>query len=226
MSLVRGLLIVILTLLLYVTSSVFGGLSGGSGSDGDGDGDGSNGYVGHNLSDFTQHRQKRGLIFQNGGIAKIVFGPVFPIVLGDAISWRSILSLIVFHCGEFKVPDSPLYPWDKWENIYARSQSNLGQLEPDISREFIYTAIEYFMERSHGIGRTCLLRSICENAQVHHHMDVFGEVLNVILTPGKETLDPVYQEAYQIGSNGADCFRYYGDCPKGSNFFDQFIEES
>lgn len=109
-------------------------------------------------------------------------GPIYPIQLGDPVNWRSILALINFHVGEFKIPDKPLYPWEKWETLYARSQVNRGNLQTDSSREFIYTALEFFMDKSHGVGRACLLRSICENAQVDHHMDLFGEILNVILT--------------------------------------------
>ncbi|XP_075162148.1 uncharacterized protein LOC142234836 [Haematobia irritans] len=206
MSLVRPLIVI--ATLNYVTS-VFGGLDGG-----------------RNLSHFVEHRQKRGLIFQNGGIAKLVMGPIFPIDFGDPINWRALICLVNIHVGEFKVPDSPLYPWDKWENIYARTQSSDNNWKPDDSREFIYHVLEYFMERTHGSGRECLLRSICENAHVDHHMDLFGDILNAILTPGKEILDPVYREAYKYGKNGIDCFQYYTSCPKGLNFLDQFINEN
>jgi len=33
-----------------------------------------------------------------------------------------------------------------------------------------------------GHGRQCLLRGICENAQVHHHVGIMAELLNVLLT--------------------------------------------
>ncbi|XP_061391769.1 uncharacterized protein LOC133327223 [Musca vetustissima] len=182
--------------------------------------------VDRNLTDFRRHREKRGLIFENGGAIKLVIGPIMPVQLGDPIVWRSLICLYNIHVGDYKMPSTPIYPWDKWENIYARSKAFNGKLEPDYSRELLYAALEGFMNRPHGHGRECLLRSICENAQIDQHMDFFGEILNVILTPGKEDLDEDYRSAYEMGRNGVNCLKYYINCPKGANIFDQFIHES
>ncbi|XP_005189758.1 uncharacterized protein LOC101897828 [Musca domestica] len=179
-----------------------------------------------NLTDFRRQREKRGLIFENGGAIKLVIGPIMPIPFGDPIVWRSLICAYNIHVGDYKMPTTPLYPWDKWENIYARSKGYTGKIEPDFSRELFYTGLESFMDRISGNGRECLLRSICENAQVDHYMDFFGEILNVILTPGKEDLDEVYHTAYEMGRNGIDCLQYYSKCPKGSNIFDNVIEEN
>ena len=57
-----------------------------------------------------------------------------------------------------------------------------AQLKTDETREFLYLVLEKLMNAKHGHGKECLLRAICENAQIHHHVDLFSEILNVILT--------------------------------------------
>ncbi|TMW49138.1 hypothetical protein DOY81_005793, partial [Sarcophaga bullata] len=79
------------------------------------------------------------------------------------------------------------------------------------------------MNAKHGHGKECLLRAICENAQIHHHVDLFSEILNVILTPGKGDVDAVYGQAYDMGRAGADCFRFFKQCPKGFSLLDQYL---
>ncbi|KAM7357147.1 uncharacterized protein ACRADG_002639 [Cochliomyia hominivorax] len=182
--------------------------------------------VGKNLTNFLKHRGKRGLIFNNGGAAKFVIGPIFPITLADPIVWRSLICSYNIHVGNYKIPSEPLYPWDKWETFYARSNQGSSYPQTDGSREFLYGVLENYMTASHGNGRDCLLRSICENAQIHHHMDLFGQVLDVILTPGKGDVAPIYNHAYEMGRRGVDCFQYYNKCPKGLCFIDQFLYES
>lgn len=110
-------------------------------------------------------------------------GPIHPITSADPIPWRSLICLYNIHVGNYKIPSTPLYPWDKWENLYVRSFSDSQvQLKTDQSREFLYLVLENYMNDKHGHGKECLLRAICENAQIHHHVDIFSEILNVILT--------------------------------------------
>lgn len=109
-------------------------------------------------------------------------GPIFPITLADPIAWRSLICLYNIHVGDYKIPSFPLYPWDKWENLYVRSNQGRAIAKPDESREFLYLVLENYMSSRYGNGRECMLRSICENAQIHHQMDLFGQILNIILT--------------------------------------------
>lgn len=112
-----------------------------------------------------------------------------PVRLDDPVSWRSMVCSYTIQGGQYSVPTEPLYPWDKWENTFARSLNqmkskfeNYGDYEQDESREFVYTVLENYMSRNNANGHQCMLRAICENAQVHHHVDVFAKVLNIILT--------------------------------------------
>lgn len=94
------------------------------------------------------------------------------------------MALYNLQIGEYLIPSKPLYPWDKWENLYARSNHQRQFLNPapDGSRELFYELLENFISQNATNGRHCLLRSICENAQVHHHLGILSEILNVILT--------------------------------------------
>ncbi|XP_065361818.1 uncharacterized protein LOC135955395 [Calliphora vicina] len=156
----------------------------------------------------------------------LVIGPIQPITLADPIVWRSLICSYNIHVGNYQIPSTPLYPWDKWENFYVRSNQGRAHIKPDESREFLYLVLENYMNLSHGNGKECLLRSICENAQIHKHMDLFAEILNVILTPGYGDVDGIYGHAYEMGRAGADCFKYYSKCPPGFCFLDQFLHLS
>ncbi|XP_046808499.1 uncharacterized protein LOC111688933 [Lucilia cuprina] len=185
-----------------------------------------------NLTKFHSQRQKRGLIFTNGGTLKLSIGPSMPVRLADPIAFRSLVCSYSLQGGHYKIPPEPTYPWDKWEDTFARSLNqmrrrfeNYGEYEQDESREFLYMVLEKYMSRNNVDGRQCLLRAICENAQVHEHIGVFANVLDVVLTPGKENLDNSYRMALQAGRHGADCIKLFNSCPKGSSLLDQYIDE-
>lgn len=112
-----------------------------------------------------------------------------PVPLADPVSFRSLVCSYTLQGGHYTIPTEPLYPWDKWENTFARSLKQMkskferyGEYETDGSREFVYTLLEEYIGRNNANGHQCLLRAICENAQVQHHEDVFAQVLNVVLT--------------------------------------------
>ncbi|KAI8123497.1 hypothetical protein CVS40_5825 [Lucilia cuprina] len=185
-----------------------------------------------NLTKFHSQRQKRGLIFTNGGTLKLSIGPSMPVRLADPIAFRSLVCSYNLQGGHYKIPPEPTYPWDKWEDTFARSLNqmrrrfeNYGEYDQDESREFLYMVLEKYMSRNNVDGRQCLLRAICENAQVHEHIGVFANVLDVVLTPGKENLDNSYRMALQAGRHGADCIKLFNSCPKGSSLLDQYIDE-
>ncbi|XP_053955373.1 uncharacterized protein LOC128861335 isoform X1 [Anastrepha ludens] len=184
--------------------------------------------IGANLTEFMQlQRQRRSLIFNGNGLVKIDAGVIASINLDDPVDWRSIVSINNIQGGFYPLPYEPLYPWDKWEDIFARSLKNLlpgSNYETDDSRKFAYAAIEALMQLQHGNGHKCLLRSICKNAQVDEHVGIFSEIMDVVLSPGREDIDVVYMEAFQAGKSGADCLRLYAECRVSSNFLDQYLD--
>ncbi|KAH8260486.1 hypothetical protein KR038_002121 [Drosophila bunnanda] len=189
--------------------------------------------VGQNITEFLHARQKRHqLIYRNGGTIRLVVGPVLATQLEDPVTWRSMVYYYVLHFGAFTLPSAPLYPWDKWETIYQRSLQekirSLDETHEDDTRVFVYAALEKYMDQVSGAvgrGRQCLLRGICENAQVHHHVGIMSELLNVLLTPGKTRLDVAYTDALRTGRAGSDCLDQFPACPRGESVLDAYTVE-
>ncbi|XP_013115584.1 uncharacterized protein LOC106093128 [Stomoxys calcitrans] len=185
-----------------------------------------------NLKAFRRHRERRGLVFTNGGIIKLSIGPSIQVALADPVPFRSLVYSFNVQGGQYTIPTEPLYPWDKWENTFARSLKQIksrfedwGENKDDGSREFLYTVLEDYMARNNANGHQCLLRAICQNAQVQRHEGIFAQLLDVILTPGHENLDKSYVMAMQAGRYGVDCLTMYYLCPTGSSPLDQYINE-
>ncbi|KAH8316753.1 hypothetical protein KR074_002475 [Drosophila pseudoananassae] len=190
-----------------------------------------------NLTAFLGHRQKRWLIYQNSGSMKFSIGPSLPIPLEDKVSFRSCVLSFTIQGGTYNLPTSPIWPWDKWEGTFARSLTQMrkniewhtaggGVQYADDARLVVYTALEEYIGRRNNdqdMGRKCLLRSICENAQIHHHVGVFSEIMDIVLSPGKAELDECYHDAYAAGRAGSDCLDLYRTCPRGSNFLDELL---
>ncbi|XP_060651638.1 uncharacterized protein LOC132788322 [Drosophila nasuta] len=191
----------------------------------------------HNLTEFLLHRQRRGLIFQNSGSLKFSIGPSMPIPLGDPVSFRSAVLSYTLQGGTYSLPTTPIWPWDKWEVTFARSMQQMrrnierhtaggGVRYADDARLLAYIALEEYLGRRNNdmtVGRQCLLRSICENAQVHHHVGIFSEILNIVLSPGKADLDNSYHDAFAAGQAGANCLGLFKACPRGLNFLDELL---
>lgn len=143
-----------------------------------------------NLTAYLLARQKRHqLTYPSGSTIRLQVGPIIGVQLGDKVRWRSFIEFINLHFGGYTLPSAPLYPWDKWESMFARSlQEKIRQLDAlheDDTRLFAYAALEHYMDnasRVPGRGRQCLLRAMCENAQVHQHVGIMAELLNVLLT--------------------------------------------
>ncbi|XP_017128188.1 uncharacterized protein LOC108146654 [Drosophila elegans] len=197
----------------------------------------SRGLSSRNLTEFMGHRQKRWLIYQNSGSMKFSIGPSLPIPLEDKVTFRSCVLSFTLQGGSYSLPTSPIWPWDKWEGTFARSLTQMrrnierqtanGEVRyADDARLLVYTALEEYIGRRNNnlsMGRQCLLRSICENAQIHHHIGVFSEIMDIILSPGKADLDNSYHEAYAAGRAGANCLGLYKSCPRGLNFLDGLL---
>ncbi|XP_067612999.1 uncharacterized protein [Eurosta solidaginis] len=187
--------------------------------------------AGANLTDFMQTRKKRSLIFNGGGSIKLSIGPSGQVNLADPITWRSLVCSYNLQGGSYPLPTSPLYPWDKWEDTFARKVRHIpdqpysfDNYETDDSRLFVYTVLETLMSQRGVNGRQCLLRSICQNAQVDEHVGVLSELLDVVLTPGKEDLDNGYFVARDAGLAGADCLQLYAECPTGVSLLDSYLD--
>lgn len=112
-----------------------------------------------------------------------------PVRLADPLAWRSLVCSFNLQGGQYQIPTEPVYPWDKWEDTFARSLNQMktkfetyAEYEQDESREFLYMVLEKYMTRTNVNGRQCLLRAICENAQIHEHIGIFANVLDVVLT--------------------------------------------
>ncbi|XP_037940160.1 uncharacterized protein LOC119673024 [Teleopsis dalmanni] len=185
-----------------------------------------------NVTEFLNHRQKRHLVFEGGGNIKLVMGPALPVPLGDPVDWRGLIAAYNLQGGTYTIQSTPLYPWDKWETIFSRSVRRMrarihypDKFVEDDSRLFVYTALEAFMNKLHGNGRDCLLRSICVNAQIDQHVGVFAEIYNIVLTPGNMLLEPAYKAAYDAGKSGIECNKLYGKCTVISNFLDQHMAD-
>ncbi|KAH8405345.1 hypothetical protein KR222_005840 [Zaprionus bogoriensis] len=190
-----------------------------------------------NVTQFLLHRQRRGLIYHNSGSIKFSIGPSMPIPLGDHVSFRSAVLSYTLQGGTYSLPTTPIWPWDKWESTFARSlrqmrhnievhRANGGVRYADDARLLVYTALEQYMGRRNDdmtVGRQCLLRSICQNAQVDHHVGIFSEILNIVLSPGKADLDNCYHDAFAAGRAGANCLAVFEACPRGSNFLDELL---
>ncbi|XP_022216821.2 uncharacterized protein LOC111070522 [Drosophila obscura] len=196
------------------------------------------GLTSRNVTEFLGHRQKRWLIYQNSGSMKFSIGPSLPIPLEDHVTFRSCVLSFTLQGGTYSLPTSPIWPWDKWEGTFARSLTQMRRnIErhaaangdtryADDARLLVYTALEEYIGRRNddmAVGRQCLLRSICENAQIHQHIGVFSEILNIVLSPGKADLDKCYHDAYEAGKAGADCLGLYRACPRGGNFLDELL---
>ncbi|XP_037920890.1 uncharacterized protein LOC119657840 [Hermetia illucens] len=167
-------------------------------------------------------RDKRFIVYLGSGVHKFVCGVSIPVSLEDKKPWRSLGAVYGFQ-GQYSVPVTPIYWWDKWEGrslAEAKMQYNKdGSYVPDESRVFIYALIEYYLNRAGKNGRQCLLRAICENALVDEFGGIVGEVIGAILRPSDDS-DNVYKDAYKAGRYGAICASMYPICPEGQGLFD------
>ncbi|XP_035740251.1 uncharacterized protein LOC118449591 [Vespa mandarinia] len=89
-----------------------------------------------------------------------------------------------------------------------------------------YSTIENLLEEyGWGNGRECLLRSICELAEVpflRREQDIVEEAIHLILTPTEDlaisvnsthrSVEESYREAERLGKSGVDCTLTYPNC--------------
>ncbi|XP_055699337.1 uncharacterized protein LOC129799467 [Phlebotomus papatasi] len=90
----------------------------------------------------------------------------------------------------------------------------------DHTRWHLYKGLEAIsIERSFG-GRACVLRAICETAEVpfNRKSGILAELIHIILTPSttneplSQHSDNEYFRAEQIGRSGISCSREFSEC--------------
>ncbi|XP_020807214.1 uncharacterized protein LOC110183284 [Drosophila serrata] len=171
-----------------------------------------------NLTAWRHHRrQKRFLIFQNGGVVKFVSGCAFPVSFMEKKAWRQLVWLMNFHY-QFNEPQTPIYWWKLWDSSRdlkgpAARHPPLTPMVParllvDEPQLLLFRFAEGYMNQLGQNGTACLERLICENGQVDEHSGLYAQLLHRILRP-HHTLDRRYLDAYRMGRHGVDCRRAY-----------------
>lgn len=88
---------------------------------------------------------------------------------------------------QYGVPLKASNWWEKWDN--RGLTSNGGPLAPESEDElqtddaqlFLFSYAENIMDHQETNGRECLLKAICENAQIHEHQGLYAEILHRFL---------------------------------------------
>ncbi|ALC41367.1 CG13869 [Drosophila busckii] len=167
-----------------------------------------------------QRRQKRFLIFENGGIVKAVTGVSLPVDFMEINAWRQLVWLMNFHY-QFAEPTTPIYWWKLWsgrelkgplklnkKQVQPAPESFVLESEVDVPQLMLYEFAVQYMNQLGQRGSDCLQRLICENAQVHEHSGLYAQLLHRLLSPHK-SLSTHYLDAYDMGTHGIDCRHAY-----------------
>ncbi|XP_033254388.1 uncharacterized protein LOC117193770 [Drosophila miranda] len=152
------------------------------------------------LTSWHHHRrQKRFLIYQNGGVVKLVTGCAFPVPFQEKKAWRWLVWLMNFHY-QFNEPQTPIYWWNLWSSARDLKGANPPAVPPivDEPQLLLFKFAENYMSQIGQNGTACLDRLICENGQVHEHSGLYAQLLHRLLRPHR-TLDERYLDAYRMG---------------------------
>ncbi|CAO1347330.1 unnamed protein product [Diamesa serratosioi] len=173
------------------------------------------------------NRQKRFLIFPNGGTAKFVGGYLGPIDTPKFINCNAIRNVQY----QYDLPANVKSLFNKFSNRGRSigSDENERKLVGDSTRQIAYELVEEIMQRDGKNGRECLMRTICEVAETPlKHNGLMGEVLQMFFSPGQhELIHQDYKDAHKAGLNRIDCLNMYPNCPIGNGLLDNIslIEE-
>ncbi|KAJ0175006.1 hypothetical protein K1T71_009147 [Dendrolimus kikuchii] len=160
------------------------------------------------LVDITfENRKKRSLIYSEGGVLNTDLQINTELPLDEAIRRQEMIDA-----------------------------NNLDEEPQRMNRWDFYKIIEHMAERYGYSGRPCLLRTICEAAEVPftHENGLLGEIGHILFTPSttKDTLshhtDNEYHAAERMGREvGVDCESLFPEC-EGSvlDTFTQIGEET
>ncbi|XP_025830525.1 uncharacterized protein LOC108735653 isoform X2 [Agrilus planipennis] len=155
-------------------------------------------------------RQKRFLVYRPGvNWIQLVVGIGIPADVDDhSITWGASMKAF------YLLPDNSSY-YDNPTIDYARRRKRAT------SRWDLYKSIIYFVERSGlGDGKACLLRAICELAEIplEQTSGLFAEILHALLTPSstpeeiQEYGDLEYHAAEKLGRSTGNCDSLYSEC--------------
>ncbi|KAF5299303.1 hypothetical protein FQA39_LY02476 [Lamprigera yunnana] len=152
----------------------------------------------------------------------LVLGVAIPVQLGLKQSMAYGLNFQFQYIGAQNYSQLQVYP-----PIISRNRERRQEKYND--RTVTYAALESLMEEFKINGKTCLLRSICDNAMESLHTKengLYGQIIHILLTPnyGNEeaatNLDSSYLDAQKAGEYGVDCISLYPSCPYGHGILD------
>ncbi|XP_011879980.1 PREDICTED: uncharacterized protein LOC105568721 [Vollenhovia emeryi] len=150
------------------------------------------------------HRPIRSLTFPENSNMGIFVALAVP--LEDPLN---SISLSYFFEANYVLPPNITYP-EPWTGVKRRKRN--------IERATVYRVLESKFESSGYSGRECLLRAICETAELPlRHNGLIGDIVHVIFTPSTsrhEGLPRDVVEAELVGRNGS-CAKYQPQCPLG-----------
>ncbi|XP_055678217.1 uncharacterized protein LOC129786975 [Lutzomyia longipalpis] len=179
-------------------------------------------HVSEKESDLLS-RQKRFLIFNNGGLAKAVLGFSCPVVFNDNTK-RSLNVAYNFQAQYQFQPNvtSPLSaPFFTGLERRLKRQRTMDEPKKDDSRKLLYSLLKVTMERRGVDGEECLLRAVCEVAESSYKQNgLFGELIDLIFTPQDDELGPEYTAARTIGLRGGNCQSSFSKCPPNKGLLD------
>ncbi|KAF2881346.1 hypothetical protein ILUMI_24825 [Ignelater luminosus] len=153
---------------------------------------------------------------------KLVIGVAIPVKLGLKQSMVYALNFQYQYVAAQNRSQLEVYP-----PIISRSRDK-RQIEKS-DRALVYLGLESLMNRYGINGKSCILRSICENAMesLHHEANgLYGHLMHIILTPDygdgeiDEDLDADYLDAQKAGEYGVDCLSLFPACPYGHGILD------
>ncbi|XP_016957696.2 uncharacterized protein LOC108029726 [Drosophila biarmipes] len=174
-----------------------------------------------NLTAWHHHRrQKRFLIYQNGGVVKFVTGCAFPVPLMEKKVWRQLVWLMNFHY-QFNEPQTPIYWWKLWDGSRSLKGPETQPAPPSVPDRLLvdepqlllFKFVEGYMNQLGQNGSACLDRLICENGQVDEHSGLYAQILHRLLRPHR-TLDGRYLDAFRMGRHGVDCRKAFPEARK------------
>ncbi|KAL0821265.1 hypothetical protein ABMA28_005865 [Loxostege sticticalis] len=156
---------------------------------------------------FNEERRRRSLLYSEGGVLNSI----------DTSEINTELPL-----------DEAIRRQEKIDMKYLEEP----EAEPQrMNRWDFYKIIEHMVERYGYSGRPCLLRTICEAAEVpfNHENGLLAEIGHILFTPSttKDELshhtDNEYHAAERLGrSQGLDCESLFPECE--SSILDTFTE--
>ncbi|XP_063862254.1 uncharacterized protein LOC135101878 [Scylla paramamosain] len=84
-------------------------------------------------------------------------------------------------------------------------------------RAFLYSNMESLLDNFGYNGRACTLRTLCEIAESPFEHDLYGEVINLVLSASKSPSNDVEYDDYMLaehyGRTYGDCGSIYHTCP-------------